>query len=515
MKFGDFVSSEAIRARLAAEDKEGAIREMIGGVLEAGKISADEVESIVKAILKREELGSTGIGRGVAVPHTKHPSVQRLVGTVAVSSDGIDFNSLDGEKVQLFFLLISPPDRPGDHLRALENISRQLRDDTFLQISQTGDDRQGHPATAGGSRQQRLCLLRRSAGVLGRRGPYAGALREAAARGQADWIECGNMADGTVDTNRGGDQPAGIARAPADMFVKTGLPISVKNRSDQRRRARERQEHLGHPHAGRGRRYAVGNRSHGSRCRSGTRRVGGVGPARLRRKWKLRIMAVARARGRPSWTTMPERCAPRTTQGVKGTGERDRVFAVETRFERLITSFSRGIFRLAQTAIPLKGAAHWRHDAKTTRNCRFARRGRRRGTRDGQRGISHPSAVRRARRGRHELERLDAAIAAARRRDRAQSRRGRRELGEQYGAVFSAHLQMLRDPTLRGELEAMIRERHYSPEYAVSRALRRYAKVFQSIENSYLAERANDIFDIEKRLLRNLLGRRREEIVAV
>ena len=143
MKFGDFVSPEAIRANLAAEDKEGAIREMISALLEANKIPAAEVESIVKAILKREELGSTGIGRGVAVPHTKHPSVQRLVGTVAVSAEGIDFNSLDGEKVQLFFLLISPPDRPGDHLRALENISRQLRDDTFckfLKQATTGND---------------------------------------------------------------------------------------------------------------------------------------------------------------------------------------------------------------------------------------------------------------------------------------------------------------------------------------------------------------------------------------
>ena len=70
----------------------------------------------------------------MAVPHTKHPSVDRLVGTVAVSGEGLDFNSLDGEKVQLFFLLISPPDRPGDHLRALENVSRQLRDDTFCKF---------------------------------------------------------------------------------------------------------------------------------------------------------------------------------------------------------------------------------------------------------------------------------------------------------------------------------------------------------------------------------------------
>ena len=69
-----------------------------------------------------------------------------------------------------------------------------------------------------------------------------------------------------------------------------------------------------------------------------------------------------------------------------------------------------------------------------------------------------------------------------------------------------------RSSQLRSELEEMIRQRHYSPEYAVSRSLRRYAQVFQRLEPSYLAERANDIFDIEKRLLRHLLGRRREGI---
>jgi len=112
----------------------------------------------------------------------------------------------------------------------------------------------------------------------------------------------------------------------------------------------------------------------------------------------------------------------------------------------------------------------------------------------------------------HELERLDQAIRAT----AAEIQRNRdavsRELGEEYGGIFSAHLQMLQDPGLRRELEAMIRERNYSPEYAASRALRRYAKVFQNLENSYLAERAGDIFDIEKRLLRNLLGQNREEL---
>jgi PTS system fructose-specific IIA component/PTS system nitrogen regulatory IIA component len=134
MKFADFVHVDAIRANLSAEDKESIIRELVQGLAAAGKVKAGEADGIVAAIMKREELGSTGIGRGVAVPHTKHPSVERLVGTVGVSHDGVDFNSLDGEKVQLFFLLVSPPDRPGDHLRALENISRQLRDDTFCRF---------------------------------------------------------------------------------------------------------------------------------------------------------------------------------------------------------------------------------------------------------------------------------------------------------------------------------------------------------------------------------------------
>ena len=89
MKFADFICPEAIRADLAAVDKEGAIREIVKALQDAGKIDPGETESIVKAILKREELGSTGIGRGVAVPHTKHPSVDRLLGTVAVSRQGI------------------------------------------------------------------------------------------------------------------------------------------------------------------------------------------------------------------------------------------------------------------------------------------------------------------------------------------------------------------------------------------------------------------------------------------
>lgn len=143
MKFADFINTDSIKASLTATTKEQAIEELVQSLLDAGQIEADKRDDIIAAIMKRERIGSTGIGRGVAVPHTRHPSVDKLVGTVGISIDGVDFDSLDGERVQLFFLLISPPEYPGDHLRALENISRQLRDETFcrfLKQSKSAED---------------------------------------------------------------------------------------------------------------------------------------------------------------------------------------------------------------------------------------------------------------------------------------------------------------------------------------------------------------------------------------
>ena len=112
----------------------------------------------------------------------------------------------------------------------------------------------------------------------------------------------------------------------------------------------------------------------------------------------------------------------------------------------------------------------------------------------------------------NELERLGQAVAAAAAEIQANRDAVANELGAQYAAIFDAHLQMLTDPKLQSELESLIRDRNFSPEYAVSRALRRYAKVFQGLPSGGLSERASDIFDVEKRLLRNLLGRRREEL---
>jgi len=128
----DFVVREAIVPDLKATTKEGVIREMVESLRTAGYFKGSEPEDIIKAILKREQLGSTGIGRVVAIPHTKHSSVDRLIGTVAISKAGIPFDSVDGEPVHVLVLLISPQDRPGDHLRALENVARSMRDDGFV-----------------------------------------------------------------------------------------------------------------------------------------------------------------------------------------------------------------------------------------------------------------------------------------------------------------------------------------------------------------------------------------------
>ena len=139
MKLTEFVIKDAIIPALSSSKKEDVIREMVGSLKAQGAVKAEDEEEVIAAILKREELGSTGIGNGVAVPHTKHPAVDELVATVAISTDGVDFSSLDGESVFILFLLVSPLDRPGDHLRGLENISKHLRGQDFCSFLKQSD----------------------------------------------------------------------------------------------------------------------------------------------------------------------------------------------------------------------------------------------------------------------------------------------------------------------------------------------------------------------------------------
>ena len=113
-----------------------------------------------------------------------------------------------------------------------------------------------------------------------------------------------------------------------------------------------------------------------------------------------------------------------------------------------------------------------------------------------------------------ELARLNHAVAETAREIERNRDAIRAELGEQYAAIFDAHLAMLHDAKLQDELATAVRDRNWWPEYAVSRTLRRYAKVFQNLDN-HISQRAHDIYDIEKSLLRNLLGQRRETLAAI
>ncbi len=132
MRMSNFVVKDAIIPSLTNVTKEGVIREMVRSLHSAGYFHECDIEDIVKSVLRREQLGSTGIGRNIAIPHSRHSSADRLIGTLALSTEGIAFESIDGAPVYIFVLLVSPQDQPGVHLRALENVVRTMRDDNFI-----------------------------------------------------------------------------------------------------------------------------------------------------------------------------------------------------------------------------------------------------------------------------------------------------------------------------------------------------------------------------------------------
>ncbi len=131
MKLCDFVVSDAIVANLQATDRNGVIRELVESLAQSGALVADDVEVIAKAAIQRENQGSTGFGKGVAVPHVKHVKVPRIMAAIGRSASGVDFAALDRAPVYTVVLLLSPPDSPDGHLQAMENIFRHLQKDNF------------------------------------------------------------------------------------------------------------------------------------------------------------------------------------------------------------------------------------------------------------------------------------------------------------------------------------------------------------------------------------------------
>lgn len=123
----DFLVPEAFLANLGQCAKEEAIHRMVASLEAAGALSAAVSDEVEQRLLQREQLSSTGIGRGIALPHVKHSGLKRPVGCLARSNSGIEFESLDGKPVHLLVLLVSPADQPGDHLRTLAKVSDWLR----------------------------------------------------------------------------------------------------------------------------------------------------------------------------------------------------------------------------------------------------------------------------------------------------------------------------------------------------------------------------------------------------
>jgi len=131
MKLSELVSSDAIVTDLKSRERDDVVGELVDVLLASSGFDKSLREQLVAKVLEREKMSSTGFGRGVAVPHVKHPSVDRLVAAVGLSRDGVDFNALDKQPVYSIFLLLSPEDRPEEHLQAMETIFKNLRKDTF------------------------------------------------------------------------------------------------------------------------------------------------------------------------------------------------------------------------------------------------------------------------------------------------------------------------------------------------------------------------------------------------
>jgi len=127
MSLTELLDESAILVNIKATEKREVIEELAATLTACGKVS--DSSEMLQAVLEREKIMSTGIGKGVAIPHGKCKTVDKLVGVLGIKKEGVDFQSLDEQPVYLFFLLISPLNVSGPHIRALAHISRLLRHD--------------------------------------------------------------------------------------------------------------------------------------------------------------------------------------------------------------------------------------------------------------------------------------------------------------------------------------------------------------------------------------------------
>ncbi|MHC4174262.1 MAG: PTS sugar transporter subunit IIA [Planctomycetota bacterium] len=131
MKFADFVCFKATIPELQARDRDGAIAELASSLNKAGALGKGKSKEIIRMVIEREKEASTGMGKGVAVPHVKHKVIKDVVAVIGQSGAGIDFSALDKQPVYSVILLISPVDDPDKHLQAMESVFRHLQHEKF------------------------------------------------------------------------------------------------------------------------------------------------------------------------------------------------------------------------------------------------------------------------------------------------------------------------------------------------------------------------------------------------
>ncbi|MCP3874510.1 MAG: PTS sugar transporter subunit IIA [Desulfobacteraceae bacterium] len=128
MRISELLNKNSIIADLDANGKKGAIDELAIAASQVTEASAKEISSV---LMEREQLGSTGIGGGIAIPHGKLNSVNSITIGFALSKKGVEYDSLDNKLVHIFFLLLTPENSTGGHLKVLAHISKLLKMDQF------------------------------------------------------------------------------------------------------------------------------------------------------------------------------------------------------------------------------------------------------------------------------------------------------------------------------------------------------------------------------------------------
>jgi mannitol/fructose-specific phosphotransferase system IIA component (Ntr-type) len=124
VRFADLLHPDAVKVPLDASNRDDAIRELVGVLVESGAIPRLEAGALIEAVLAREQQRSTGIGEGLAVPHAKSHGIQSIAMAAGTLREPVDFHSIDRQPVRLVCMIVAPPDRIADHIQALARVSR-------------------------------------------------------------------------------------------------------------------------------------------------------------------------------------------------------------------------------------------------------------------------------------------------------------------------------------------------------------------------------------------------------